>query len=146
MAPRPGSGRSPRPRLGARGQVLRRVLLAGLIGLSLLLLDRAGLLERWLGAGGPRGLNWNNDYQVVEYLRPLVVRRGLTGDSKDCLLFIINGNDPPDASRFDVMEKHSGSCPGARGQLPKLFTLRVDRVDHRVATDAGSPGQFHPLP
>ncbi len=121
------------------------MLLASLVGLSLLLLDRSGVLEQWLGRGQAR-LDWGNDYSVVEYLRPLVVRRGLTSDARDCLLFIINGNDPPDASRFDVMEKHSGSCPGTRGQLPKLFTLRVDRINHRLATDAGSPGRFHPLP
>lgn len=135
-----------RPRLGARSRAIRRILLAALVGLSLLLLDRSGLLERWLGQTRMSGLNWTNDYAMVEYLRPLVVRRGLTRDDPNCLLFIINGNDPPAASRFEVMEKHSGACPGPRGQLPKLFTIRVDRVGHALATDAGSPGLFHPLP
>ena len=120
-------------------------LLALLVGVSLLLLDRSGLLERWLGQMSPARLDWTNDYSVVEYLRPLVIRRGLTKDAKDCLLFIINGNDPPTGSRFDVMEKHSGACPGARGELPKLFTIKVDRVGHAITTDAGSPGQFHPF-
>ncbi len=154
--PRPPASRPPpsplpprigtRPRLSARGRALRRILLAGLVGLSLLLLDRSGLLEQWLGRGltAPR-IDWANDYSVVEYLRPLVVRRGLTRDPEGCLLFIINGNDPPNASRFDVMEKHSGACTGARGTLPKLFTIKVDRIGHRLTTDAGTPGQFHPL-
>ncbi len=149
LPPRPPSPSSrtprPRPRLSTRSQVVRRILLAVLIGISLLLLDRSGVLEQWLGRGQASRLDWANDYSVVEYLRPLVVRRGLTHDARDCLLFIINGNDPPTASRFDVMEKHSGSCPGARGQLPKLFTIKVDRVDHTLSTDAGSPGQFHPF-
>ncbi len=138
----PGSGtrRSPRTRL------VQRVLVALLAGLALLGLQRFGLLDRLSGGAMPRGLDWSNDYQLVEQLRRVVVRNGLTHDSGDCLLFVINGNDPPDASRMDVMEKHSGACPGTRGQLPKLFTLKVDRVAHAVQDDAGSPGSFHPLP
>ncbi len=83
---------------------------------------------------------------MVEHLRRLVVQRGLTGDRKECLLFVINGNDPPQAQRMQVWEKHTGGCPGAHGQLPVLFTLRVDRDRHSVQTDQGSPGHFHALP
>lgn len=138
----PSAPSSPSPRIRFRS----RILIAVLGALALLVLARTGLLDRGLGQLAPQQLNWSNDYQLVEHLRDEVVRRGLTHDAKDCLLFIINGNDPPDASRLEVMEKHSGSCPGARGQLPKLFTLKVDRLAHSVQTDAGSPGQFHPMP
>ena len=138
----PPNRRGPR---SVRGRVVQRVLVALLAGLALLGLERAGLLDRLSGSILPSGLDWSSDYPLVEYLRGLVVRDGLTHDSKDCLLFVINGNDPPDASRMDVMEKHSGSCPGTRGQLPKLFTLKVNRIAHSVQTDAGSPGSFHPL-
>lgn len=94
----------------------------------------------------PTRIDWRNDYSVVEHLRDRVIRDGLTHDAKDCLVFIINGNDPPEAQRIDVMEKHNAACPGARGQLPRLFTLRVDRSKGAVQTDQGTPGQFHPLP
>ena len=120
--------------------------MALIAGLAILLLARSGVLDRGmqqLGLAGP--LDWSNDYQLVEHLRGMVVRRGLTHDSGDCLLFIINGNDPPNAMRMQVMEKHSGSCPGARGELPLLFTLRVDRLGRSLQTDAGSPGRFHPF-
>lgn len=116
-------------------------------GVAMLLVARTGLLDRGmqqLGLAAP--LDWSNDYQLVEHLRGVVVRRGLTHDAGDCLLFIIDGNDPPNAMRMRVMEKHSGSCPGTRGELPQLFTLRVDRLGRTVQTDAGSPGHFHPLP
>lgn len=120
--------------------------MALLAGVTILLLERTGLVEQWLGRLSPARIDWSNDYALVEYLRTLVVQRGLTTDSRDCLLFIINGNDPPNASRLEVMEKHSGSCPGTRGELPKLFTLKVDRLARQVQVDAGSPGSFHALP
>ena len=150
-APRPPAPPVPAPpgrgiRRSPRARLLQRVLVALLAGLALVALQRFGLLDRLSGGAMPRGLDWSNDYQLVEQLRRVVVRNGLTHDSGDCLLFVINGNDPPDASRMDVMEKHSGACPGTRGQLPKLFTLKVDRVAHAVQDDAGSPGSFHPLP
>ena len=140
---RPPGRRAGRP---VRGRIVQRVLLALLAGLALLALQRLGLLDRLSGGAMPRGLDWSSDYQLVEQLRRVVVRDGLTHDSGDCLLFVINGNDPPDATQMDVMEKHSGSCPGTRGQLPKLFTLKVNRIGHVVQDDAGSPGSFHPLP
>ena len=129
----------------ARSRIVQRVLVALMAGLALLALQRFGLLDR-LSGGALSNLDWSSDYPLVEHLRRQVVRDGLTHDSPDCLLFVINGNDPPDASRMDVMEKHSGSCPGTRGQLPRLFTLKVNRVAHSVGSDAGSPGSFHPLP
>ena len=139
----PADRRGARP---TRSRIVQRVLVALTAGLVLLALQRFGLLDRLSGGAFPSNLDWSSDYPLVEHLRRLVVQDGLTHDSPDCLLFVINGNDPPDASRMDVMEKHSGSCPGTRGQLPRLFTLKVNRVAHSVATDAGSPGLFHPLP
>ncbi len=133
-------------RLTPRSRVIRRILIALLLAFTLLALERTGLMERWLGGLQGERLDWRNDYQLVEYLRALVVQRGLTGDRKDCLLFIIDGNDPPTGTRMQVMEKHSGACPGERGQLPKLFTLKIDRLARQVQSDAGSPGLFHPLP
>ena len=127
-------------------RLIRKVLIGLFAGLGLLVLERVGALDQLTGGALGPGFDWNNDYQLVEHLRTVVVRRGLTHDAKDCLLFIVNGNDAPNAQRMQVMEKHSGTCPGPRGSLPRLFTLRVDRVSHTVETDSGSPDQFHPLP
>ena len=115
-------------------------------GLLVVVLHFTGLLDQLQRRIFPPRVNWNNDYSVVEHLRTRVTRDGLTHDAPDCLLFIINGNDPPDAQRIRVMEKHNASCPGTPGELPRLFTLRVDRAAGSVQTDQGSPGQYHPLP
>ena len=112
----------------------------------MVVLHFTGVLPRLQHRFFPEPVDWHNDYSTVEHLRDQVVARGLTHDARECLLFIINGNDPPSAQRFQVMEKHSGTCPGQRGQLPLLFTLRVDRDHGLVQTDQGSPGQFHALP
>ncbi len=117
-----------------------------LAGALVVVLHFTGVLPRLQGRFFPEPVDWHNDYKTVEHLRDQVVTSGLTHDAKDCLLFIINGNDAPSAQRFEVMEKHSGACPGQRGQLPHLFTLRVDREHGVVETDQGSPGRFHAMP
>ncbi len=153
LSPPPRSGPSPGPRPGPRpaqspkARLLRRVLIALMAGLGLVVLERTGVLDKATGTSlfGPR-IDWSSDYALVEYLRGVVVDRGLTRDAKDCLLFVVNGNDPPNAVRMKVMEKHSGACPGDKTTLPLLFTLKVDRLGQTVQTDSGSPGLFHPLP
>ncbi|MCQ8277196.1 hypothetical protein NFI95_01860 [Acetobacteraceae bacterium KSS8] len=121
--------------------------MALLAGCCLVGLQKLGFLDKLTGQTVlPSQIDWNNDYPLIQHLRQLVVDRGLTKDSKECLLFIVNGNDPPDAVRMRVMEKHSGSCPGDKKTLPQLFTLEVNRTAHTVRTDAGTPGQFHDLP
>ena len=145
--PPPAQVQARRGRKGPLGtRLLQRVLIALLAGCALLALQRFGMLAKLGGSVLPQQLDWNNDYQLVEHLRGTVTRDGLTHDDKECLLFIIDGNDPPSGVHLQVMEKHSGSCPGVRGSLPKLFTLLVNRQSHAVQTDAGSPGLFHPLP
>ncbi len=125
------------------GTRITAILLAGAL---IVALHFTGLLDTLQRRVFPQRIDWNNDYAVVEHLRDRVVRDGLTHDARECLLFIINGNDPPGAQRIRVMEKHNAGCPGPRGELPRLFTLRVDRPDGTVQSDQGSPGQFHPLP
>jgi hypothetical protein len=127
-------------------QVWTRIVAIVGAGVLAVVLHFTGLLDTLQRRIFPARVNWNNDYSVVEHLRDRVVRDGLTHDPKDCLVFIINGNDPPEAQRMDLMEKHNATCPGPRGQLPKLFTLRVDRSKGTVETDQGTPGQFHAMP
>lgn len=143
---RPGSTSAPDPRSQKR-RLLSRVVVALAAGLCLVGLEKMGMLDGLTRPGlfGSR-LDWSSDYPLVQHLRDLVVSRGLTHDSKECLLFVVNGNDPPNAVRMRVMEKHSGTCPGEKGTLPLLFTLQVDRLNHTVQTDSGTPGRFHDLP
>jgi hypothetical protein len=143
-APRSLRGRSRQPMTARR--LVRRVVLGLLVGCALLAVGRSGALDPLLQRVAPERLDWNNDYAVVEHLRARIVRDRLTPVAGRCLLFIINGNDPPTAVRFRVMEKPTDGCPAAKGTLPQLFTVRVDRPAGHAETDAGSPGQFKPLP
>ncbi len=129
-----------------RRQLATRVAAIVLAGALVVVLHFTGVLPRLQQRYFPDPVDWHNDYSTVEHLRDQVVATGLTHDAKQCLLFIINGNDPPSLQRFQVMEKHSGTCPGQRGQLPHLFTLRVNRENGVVETDQGSPGVFHAMP
>ena len=146
--PRTGNGMRPLPprRPWSARQLRTRIAAIVLAGLLIVVLHFTGLLDTLQRRILPARIDWNNDYAVVEHLRDRVVRNGLTHDAGECLLFIINGNDPPEAQRFRVMEKHNARCPGTPGELPLLFTLRVDRPAHAVQDDRGSPGRFHPLP
>ena len=150
MAPRPPTSRTPvrRPRARRRSsprQLRTRIIAIVAAGALVVVLHFTGLLDELTRRVFPPRIDWNNDYSVVEHLRAEVIADGLTRDAPDCLLFIIDGNDPPQSQRIRVMEKHNAACPGTPGELPRLFTLRVDRAAHTVQTDHGSPGQFHPL-
>ena len=128
------------------------VRIAGIlcVGVAIVVLHFTGVLGGLQRRLFPPPVDWNRDYSVVEHLRTLVVRDGLTTDSKACLLFVINGNDPPQAQRIQVWQKRSPGCPkqagSMKGALPVLFTLRVDRDHHTVQDDQGSPGHFHDMP
>ena len=147
-APPRRAGRPPRPAQApwTPRQLRTRILAIFAAGALVVALHFTGLLGRLQRQVFPPRLNWSNDYSVVEHLRAEVTSDGLTHDAPDCLLFIIDGNDPPQAQRIRVMEKHNAACPGTPDQLPRLFTLRVDRAAGTVQTDAGSPGRYHPLP
>ncbi len=136
----------PPPRPWTPRQLAARIGVIALSGLLIVVLHFTGTLDALQRRIFPPPVRWSDDYSVVEHLRDRVVRDGLTRDARECLLFIIDGNDPPQAQRMRVMEKHNASCPGPRGVLPRLFTLRIDRARGLVEDDRGTPGQFHPTP
>lgn len=114
--------------------------------LLMIVLAKSGILERLVDRYTFSAQSWYDDTALVQHLRLKVTQNGMTHDRPDCLLFVVNGNDQPTASRIDVMEKSTGTCPAPKGELPKLFTLKVDRMNRIVLSDQGSPGQFHPIP
>ncbi|GAN86740.1 hypothetical protein LU298_15740 [Komagataeibacter intermedius] len=127
-------------------RIVRRVLMIVPMAALVFLVGRMGWLDQAADRLTFSRTSWFDNTALVEHFRTIVTHNGMTSDSKDCLLFVVNGNDPPDATRIDVMEKHSGKCPGDRSTLPRLFTLQIDRVDQQAQTDWQSPGVFHPLP
>ncbi|MBS1000974.1 hypothetical protein JK169_08090 [Acetobacter persici] len=129
-----------------RQHVLRRLALVVPISVLVIVLAKTGTLDTLTDRYTFRPESWFDDTALVRHLRVMVTHNGMTPIKPDCLLFIVNGNDPPTASRIDVMQKTSGSCPGPKGDLPKLFTLRIDRMNRIIMSDQGSPNTFHPIP
>ncbi|MBO1326437.1 hypothetical protein K2X14_14830 [Acetobacter sp. TBRC 12305] len=129
-----------------RQHVLRRLALVLPLSLLMIVLAKSGFMDTMVDRYTFTSSSWYDDTALVRHLRLLVTRNGMTHDKPDCLLFVVNGNDPPTGSRIDVMEKHNGTCPGPKGELPRLFTLRVDRMSRVILSDQNSPGDFHPLP
>ena len=132
--------------LTLRRRILRRVLMVVPMAGLVFLVGRMGWLDQAADKMTFSRMSWFDNTALVEHFRTVVTHNGMTSDAKDCLLFVLNGNDPPDATRIEVLEKHSGSCPGARNTLPHLFTLQIDRLGQSAQTDWQSPGLFHPLP
>ena len=139
------SGRKRAP-LTIRQRIVRRVLMVIPMALLAFIVMRMGWLDQAADRLTFSKVSWFDNTALVEHFRTIVTHNGMTHDRKDCLLFVLNGNDPPDATNLDVMERHSGSCPGDRNTLPRLFTLRVDRLSQSVQTDWQTPGVFHAMP
>lgn len=132
--------------LGLKQRILRRVMMIVPMAALVFLVGRMGWLDQAADKLTFSRTSWFDNTAVVEHFRTIVTHNGMTSDAKDCLLFVINGNDPPDATRLEVLEKHSGKCPGDRNTLPHLFTIQIDRLNQTAQTDWQSPGMFHPLP
>lgn len=141
-----GPKRGPFAKRTLRQHVLRRLAMVLPLTLLMIVLAKSGILERMVDRYTFSAQSWYDDTALVQHLRLKVTQNGMTHDRPDCLLFVVNGNDQPTASRIDVMEKSTGSCPAPKGELNKLFTLKVDRMNRTVLSDQGSPGQFHLIP
>ena len=147
---------SPRPTIGAkrgpfakrtlRQHILRRLAMVLPLTVLMLVLAKSGILERMVDRYTFSAQSWYNDTALVQHLRLKITQNGMTHDRPECLLFVVNGNDQPTASRIDVMEKSTGTCPAPKGELNRLFTLKVDRMNRIILSDQGSPGLFHPIP
>jgi hypothetical protein len=75
-----------------------------------------------------------------------IVRNKLTGRSADCLK-LERGME--DAKTFDIVvrEKHDSHCGGDPDTEPRLFTVRIDRKNYSLSTDARSDeDEFESLP
>nr|WP_298797004.1 hypothetical protein [uncultured Acetobacter sp.] len=143
--PSPAALRGPFRKRTMRQHILRRLALVVPISVMMIVLAKTGVMETLTDRYTFRSESWYDDTALVHHLRVMVTHNGMTQIKPDCLLFVVNGNDPPTGSRIDVMQKTSGTCPGPKGDLPKLFTLRVDRMNHVIMSDQGSPDLFHPL-
>jgi hypothetical protein len=137
-------GKSPR---SLKQHIMRRLIMVVPLALLMVVMSRTGLLDFAADKMTFTDLSWFDNTALVEHLRVLVTHDGLTDEPGKCLVFLVNGDDPPNASHIDVLARHEAACPGKKTGLPdKLFTLRIDRADRTIETDAGTPGQFRMIP
>lgn len=148
-ADKPGTsrrfGKGPFKGRTLRQHIIRRLIMVLPLTALMIVVAKTGMLDRVVDHYTFRQTSWFDDTALVQHLRTMVTHNGMTGDRPECLLFVVDGNSPPDATKIEVMEKHSGSCPNPDGSLPRLFTLKVDRTGQRIYTDQGDPGTFHPV-
>ncbi|GBQ71867.1 hypothetical protein AA103196_2901 [Ameyamaea chiangmaiensis NBRC 103196] len=138
---------APRPRRTLRQHIVRRLLLVLPAGLLAVVLMRMGWLDQAADKLTFSQTSWFDNTALVEHLRVVLPHKGVTdGTPGRCLLFIVDGNSPMNATLIEVLQKHTGSCSGDPKDLPKLMTVRVDRPDGVIETDKGTPGTFHLLP
>lgn len=137
--------RPPRKSRTLKQHLFRRLLVVIPASLLMVVLMKSGWLDFAADHMTFDKLSWFDNTKLVEHLRILVRHDGLTDEPANCLIFIVNGDDPPNAMRVDVMGKHVGNCPNPDKSFPKLFTVKVDKPNRELFTDAGSPGIFRPM-
>ncbi|BAT19317.1 MULTISPECIES: hypothetical protein [Asaia] len=142
-APRLGSGRR-KPRT-LKQHLLRRLIVLVPASLLAILVMKMGWLDQAADKIQFDRLAWFDNTKLVEHLRVMVTHNGMTDVPAKCLVPILNGNDPPDATRIDFMQRSNDGCPGKPGTFDRLFTIKVNRADRMLATDQGTPGRFHAM-
>ncbi|QDH24115.1 hypothetical protein D5366_01260 [Neokomagataea tanensis] len=143
-APRLGRGRR-KPRT-LKQHFLRRLLVIVPAFLLMFVIVKSGWLDVSYDKIRFNELSWFDNTALVEHLRLVVTHDGLTDLPRNCLVFsLLNGDVSNNVVDMDVLGRHGHDCPGDKPSADKLFSLKVDRTGHTIQTDAGSPGNFHPI-
>lgn len=134
-----------RPRT-VKQHLIRRLVIIVPAFLLMFILVRSGLLDVSYDKIRFNQLSWFDNTALVEHLRLIVTHDGLTDLPQRCLVFtLLKGDVSNNVVNMDVLGRHGHDCPGNTPSADKLFSLRVNRVEHSIETDSGSPGQFRPL-
>lgn len=154
MAPSPSSPASPPPRArkaALKPRSLKRLLLRRLFVvvpafLLMWLAVRSGALDTVYDTMTFKKLSWFDNTALVEHLRIRIVHDRLTNLPRRCLVFIVNGGPENNTPAIEVLGREGNGCPGSKPDAKTLFHIQVNRAGRTILTDAGSAGQFHPLP
>ncbi|MEN3165866.1 hypothetical protein [Gluconobacter sp. OJB] len=141
----PGKNTRRQPR-SFKQLLLRRLLIVIPAFLLMFIAVRSGLLDMSYDKITFSKLSWFDNTALVEHLRLAVVKDNLTDLPRNCLVFVVNGNASDNTPTMDVLGRHGNGCPGATPSADKLFSLKINRSERTVQTDAGTPGSFHNLP
>ncbi|MBF0862959.1 hypothetical protein HKD22_12855 [Gluconobacter kanchanaburiensis] len=125
---------------------MRRLVVVIPAFLLMVVAVRTGLLDMSYDKITFGKLSWFDNTALVEHLRLVVVRDNLTDLPRHCLVFVVDGSADNNTPTMDVLGRHGNGCPGTTSSADKLFSLKIDRSERTVQTDAGTPGTFHNLP
>lgn len=106
---------------------------------------RSGLLDTAYDHFTFGKLSWYDNTALVEHLRTVIIQQNLTPLPRKCLVFLVNGDASVNTPHIEVLGRQGHGCPGDKPAANTLFSLRIDRAQQSIQTDAGSPGLFHPL-
>jgi hypothetical protein len=93
--------------------------------------------------GAPASLS---EDEVVELVNAVVKKHQLTSLPEQCLSYVVQ-DEGGNIIDIDVREKHDDTCGGDPGVAPRLFSFKLDRVNHQLSTDAmdRADGEFQPI-
>lgn len=141
----PGRGTRRQPR-SLKQLLLRRLLVVIPAFLLMFIAVRTGVLDMSYDKITFSKLSWFDNTALVEHLRLAVVKDNLTDLPRNCLVFVVSGDASDNTPTMDVLGRHGNGCPGTTPSADKLFSLKINRSERTVQTDAGTPGAFHNLP
>lgn len=125
--------------------LIRRLIVVVPVFLLMIVITRSGWLDNAYDRFTFGKLSWYDNTALVEHLRTVITNQGLTSLPRNCLVFIVNGDASVNTPHMEVLGRQGHGCPGDKPTADMLFSLQIDRAQHSILTDAGSPGSFHPL-
>ncbi|MCX5619398.1 hypothetical protein [Bombella pollinis] len=137
--------RRPRPPRSLKQHIIRRLIVIVPAFFLMFIFVRTGALDNLYDRFTFNKLSWFDNTALVEHLRTVITRKGLTTMPRRCLVMVVNGDASTPVPSIDVLGRHGNGCPGTTPSAELLFHLRVDRAGQSIMTDAGSPGLYRPL-
>ncbi len=142
--PRLGRRRPKQPR-SLKQHIIRRLVVLVPAFLLMFFVVRTGVLDSLYDQFTFSKLSWFDNTALVEHLRTIITRKGLTPLPRRCLVMVVNGDSSVNTPTIDVLGRHGNGCPGDKPSAELLFHVRVDRAGQSIMTDAGSPDMYHLL-
>lgn len=126
-------------------RIIQRACVALILSFGVLLSYYMGWLDAVIDQSIRQKVNWFDDTKMVEYLRNRTINDKIVTTRPSCLVFIVNGNAPPEVTDVQVREKHNKECSDTSNDFPLLFTFRVNRVNGTIQIDRNSSNHFYPF-
>lgn len=128
-----------------RQHVIRRLVIMIPLFLIMFYMAKNGTLDAIYDQFTFKKTSWFDNTALVEHLRTLIRQKKISTLPRKCLVFVINGDITNNEPVINVLGRHGNGCPGETASAENLFNIKVNRLAGYIATDAGTPGTFHPL-